>query len=100
MTPKQNSIIRKAAFREMQLPVVADVIKHYKSTGYKIQDSAEVVMIVEPNSTFRIFISRVSHNLQMYYLGEYQDTMEICTKDIESAAEVIKLEQEFKQKFG
>ena len=95
-----NSLIRKAHFRERQLPVVADIIKTYKSAGWKIQDGIESVLIVEPNSTFRIFISRISHVLQFYYLGEPQSVQEFCTKDLESAGHIIEEEIKYKAEFG
>jgi hypothetical protein len=98
--PNPNSVVRKAYFRERQLPVVADVIKAYKKAGYKIQDGIESVLIVEPQSTFRVFISRVSHVLQFYYLGEWQFTKEFSTHDLESAAHLIEEERKYKELFG
>ena len=56
-----NSAIRKVNFQERQLPIVSDIIRIYKLAGYKVIDSTEVVMLEEPNTTFRIFISRISH---------------------------------------
>jgi hypothetical protein len=98
--PNPNSVIRRVHFRERQLPVVSDIIKVYKAAGYKVVDSIEVVMLEEPNSTFRIFISRVSHSLQFYYLGEGMGAKEFYTKNLESAAQVIKYEKEYKREFG
>jgi hypothetical protein len=98
--PKPNSVIRKTHFRERQLPVVAETIKLYKSAGYKVVDSIEVVMLEEPNSTFRIFISRVSHSLQMYFLGEGAEAQELSTKYLDSAAQVVEEERKFKTLYG
>jgi hypothetical protein len=98
--PNPNSVVRKAHFRERQLPVVADVIKAYKKAGYKVQDGIESVLIVEPNSTFRVFISRISHVLQFYYLGEPQSVQEFSTKDLESAGHIIEEEGKYKEMFG
>ena len=98
--PNPNSVVIKAHFRERQLPVVADVIKAYKKAGYKVQDGIESVLIVEPNSTFRVFISRISHVLQFYYLGEPDSTQEFCTKDLESAGHIIEEESKYKKMFG
>jgi len=95
-----GSVIRKSHFKERQLPVVADIIKMYKGLGYKVVDGIESVLIEEPNSTFRIFISRVSHVLQLYYLGEYKDTREFYTKDLNSAGQIVNEEITFKQQFG
>ena len=97
---KPGSVIRKAHFRERQLPVVAETIKLYKAAGCRVIDGIETVMIEEKDSSFRLFISRVSHVLQFYYLGEPDSAEEHYTKNLESAAEVVKLAQEFKQKFG
>jgi hypothetical protein len=98
--PNPNSVVRKAHFRQRQLPVVADIIKTYKSAGYKVQDGIESVLILEPNSTFRVFISRISHVLQFYYLGEPQSVQEFCTKDLESAGHIIEEEIKYKRMFG
>ena len=94
------SVEKRKKFCENQIPVVADIIRHYKSIGYKVADGNETVIITEPACTFRIFISRVSHCLQMYYLGEPDSTQEFYIRNLESAAEVVKLEQQYKQKFG
>jgi hypothetical protein len=98
--PNPNSVVRKAHFRERQLPVVADVIKAYKKAGYKVQDGIESVLILEPNSTFRVFISRISHCLQFYYLGEWQFTKEFYVPNLESAAHLIEEERKYKEMFG
>jgi hypothetical protein len=95
-----GSVLRKAHFRERQLPVVAETIKLYKKSGYLIHDGIESVMIEEPGSTFRIFISRISHCLQMYYLGEFWGMKEVYAKDLQSAAEVVQLEEEYKKECG
>jgi hypothetical protein len=95
-----SSVVRKAQFRERQLPVVAETIKLYKKSGYLIHDGIESVMIEEPGSNFRIFISRISHCLQFYYLAEPDSAEEHYAKNLESAEELIKLENKYKQKFG
>ena len=94
------SVLKKIHFKERQLPVVADIIKAYKKAGYKVVDGIESVLIEEPQSTFRVFISRVSHVLQFYYLGEWQFTKEFSTHDLESAANVIEEERKYKEMFG
>jgi hypothetical protein len=98
--PNPNSVVRKAHFRQIQLPVVADIIKTYKLAGYKIVDGIESVLIEEPNSTFRIFISRISHCLQFYYLGEGMEAKEFYTKNLDSAAQVEQEEIKYKDLFG
>jgi hypothetical protein len=98
--PNPNSVIRKAHFRQIQLPVVAGTIKMYKGLGYKIVDGIESVLIEEPQSTFRVFISRISHVLQFYYLGEGEFTKEFSTKDLDSAAQVAQEERKYKELFG
>lgn len=95
-----GSVLRKAQFKERQLPVVAETIKLYKKSGYLIHDGIESVMIEEPGSTFRIFISRISHVLQFYYLGEPQSVQEFSTKDLESAGHIIEEEGKYKEMFG
>ena len=80
--------------------MVADIIKLYKSVGYKVVDGNETILIIEPNSTFRIFISRVSHCVQFYYLGEWRGAREFSTQDLESAALLIEEEIKFKTEFG
>ena len=95
-----GSVIRKAHFKERQLPVVADIIKAYKAAGYKVIDGIESVMIEEPDSTFRIFISRVSHCLQFYYLSEWKFTKEFYVPNLDSAAHLIQEEIKYKKEFG
>jgi len=95
-----NASVRKTHFKERQLPVVAETIKAYKSAGYKIVDGIETVMIIEPDTTFRIFISRSSHSVQFYYLGEPEAMQEFSAQDLESAAQVAELENKYKQTFG
>ena len=97
---KPGSLLRKTHFRERQLPIVGETIKLYKAAGCRVIDGIETVMIEEPDSSFRLFISRVSHVLQFYYLGEPDSAEEHYVKNLESAEEVVKLAQEFKQKFG
>lgn len=94
------SIVKKKTFIANQQPIVADIMKHYKSIGYKIQDGNETVMILEPGTTFRIFISRISHNLQFYFLGEWQYAQNYIVKDLDSVSQVIDLERQFKGIFG
>jgi len=94
------SIEKRKRFTQNQIPAVADIVKHYKSIGYKVTDGNETVIISEPGSTFRIFISRVSHVIQMYYLGEPDSTTEFYTKNIDSAAEIVEEESKFKKMFG
>jgi hypothetical protein len=97
---KLNSVLRKTHFKERQLKVVSDIIRAYKTAGYRVIDGIETIMIEEPDSSFRMFISRISHVLQFYYLGEPDSAEEHYTKNLISAEEVVKLEQEYKQKFG
>lgn len=97
---KLGSLLRKTHFRERQLPVVSETIKLYKAAGYRVIDGIETVMIEEKDSSFRLFISRVSHVLQFYFLGEPDSAEEHYTKNLISAEEVVKLAQEYKQKFG
>jgi hypothetical protein len=94
------SVLKRKRFAEKQMPVVADIIKLYKSVGYKVVDGNETIIIIEPDSTFRIFISRVSHCVQFYYLAEPDSAEEHYAKNLESAEELIKLEKQYKQKFG
>lgn len=98
--PALPSVEKRKQFTANQQPVVADIIKHYKSVGYKVQDGNETVMISEPGSTFRIFVSRISHNLQLYFLGEWQYTQNYSVTDLQSVDEVKELEIQFKSIFG
>jgi len=93
-------MMKKANYVANQLTIVAEIISVYKKLGYKVVDGNESIMICEPNSTFRIFISRVSHILQFYYLGEWQDTQQFSTKDLDSAAQIPQLEAKYKELFG
>jgi len=94
------SVLKRKRFVEKQMPVVADIIKVYKTAGYKVVDGSETILIIEPDSTFRIFISRVSHVLQFYYLGEWRGAREFSTQDLESAALLIEEEIKYKAEFG
>ena len=94
------SVVKRKMFTENQIPVIAGIIKHYKSVGYKVVDGNETLMIIEPNSTFRIFISRVSHCVQMYYLGEAETTQEFYTRNLESADQLVEEEIKYKAMFG
>jgi hypothetical protein len=95
-----SSALKRKEFTENQIPVVADIIRHYKSVGYKVVDANETIIIIEPDSTFRIFISRVSHCLQFYYLGEHRDAKEFSTHNLESAAQIVNEECRYKEMFG
>lgn len=97
---KLNSAIRKVNFKKRELPVVTEAIKAYKAAGFKVIDGIESIMIEEPGSTFRIFISRISYVLQFYYAGEWQFVKEFCTHDLESAAHIIEEEIKYKKEFG
>lgn len=94
------SALKRKEFTENQMPVVADIVRHYKSVGYKVVDSNETIIIIEPYSTFRIFISRVSHVIQFYYLGEPDSAQEFYTKYLESAGHIIEEEGKYKALFG
>ena len=94
------SVEKRKKFSENQIPVVADVIKLYKSIGYKVVDGNETILIEEPGCTFRIFISRISHVIQFYYLGEPESTQEFYTRNIESAADLVNEESKYKVEFG
>ena len=94
------SLLKRKQFTENQMPVVAGIIKHYKSVGYKVVDGNETIIIEEPGSTFRIFISRVSHCLQFYYLGEHRDAREFSISNLDSADQIVNEECKFKEMFG
>jgi hypothetical protein len=94
------SVVKRKMFTENQIPVIAGIIKHYKSVGYKVVDGNETLMIIEPNSTFRIFISRVSHCVQFYFLGEPGATQEFYTRNLESADQLVQEEAKYKAMFG
>ena len=94
------SVQKRKQFTENQMPVVAGIIKHYKSVGYKVVDENETIIIEEPGSTFRIFISRVSHVIQFYYLGEPRDAREFSISNLDSADQIVDEECKFKEMFG
>ena len=94
------SLLKRKQFTENQMPVVAGIIKHYKSVGYKVVDGNETIIIEEPGSTFRIFISRVSHCLQFYYLGEPRDAREFSISNLDSADQIVNEECRYKEMFG
>ena len=94
------SLLKRKQFTENQIPVVAGIIKHYKSVGYKVVDGNETIIIEEPGSTFRIFISRVSHCLQFYYLGEHRDAREFSISNLDSADQIVNEECKYKEMFG
>ena len=98
--PNVNAAVRRVQSTKNQLQVVADIIALYKSLGYRIVDGIETVMIEEKDATFRIFISRISHVLQIYYLGEWDCTVEYSTKYLESAERVREFEVQFKELYG
>jgi hypothetical protein len=95
-----NAVSRRKEFKLRELPIIPNIIKAYRTAGYKVVDGIETIIIEEPNSTFRIFISRVSHSLQLYYLGEWQFTKEYHVPNIQTVEDVIALESSFKELFG
>jgi hypothetical protein len=95
-----RSLAKRKNYRSNQLDIVRELKVLYKELGYKISDGNESLIFAEKDSTFRIFVSRVSHALQFYYLGEGQFTGEYSLKNIESAAEVRELETKYKEEFG
>ena len=95
-----NATVRRIRFKKIQLPIIPETISVYKKLGYKVVDGVETIMIEEPGTTFRIFISRISHCLQFYYLGEPESVREFSTKYLESAAQVVEEEIKYKQEFG
>jgi hypothetical protein len=94
------SVEKRKRFTQNQIPAVAGIIKHYKSIGYKVVDGNETILISEPGCTFRIFISRISHCLQFYYLGEPDSTLEFYTKNLDSAGHIVEEERKYKEEFG
>jgi hypothetical protein len=97
---KPNSVERRKEFRQRELAVVTEIINIYKQRKFKIVDGIESVMIHEPGSTFRVFLSRVSHSLQFYFLGEGDAAKQIDLKYLESPAKVLEEEKKFKQIYG
>jgi hypothetical protein len=95
-----NATVKRIRFKKIQPPIIPETISVYKKLGYKIADGIETVMIEEPDTTFRIFISRISHCLQFYFLGEPESVREFSTKYLESAAQVVEEEIKYKQEFG
>jgi len=95
-----RSLAKRKNYRSNQLDIVRELKVLYKELGYKIVDGNESLIFAEMNSTFRIFVSRISHSLQFYYLGEGQFTAEYSLKDLDSAAQVTELETQYKQEFG
>lgn len=91
---------KKKNFIANQLKIVGQMKVLYKELGYKIQDGNESLIFAEPDSTFRIFVSRISHCLQFYYLGEPDSAREFWLKNLESADQVTQLEKEYKEEFG
>jgi len=98
--PNPNSVLRRKQLKKGELQVVSETINHYKQQKWKIVDGIESIMIQEPGTTFRIFISRISHILQFYYLGEWQFAKEFSTLDLKSVAQVVQEEIKFKELFG
>lgn len=94
------SVQKRKQFSDNQMPVVAGIIKHYRSVGYKVVDGNETIIIEEPGTTFRIFISRVSHCLQFYYLGEHRDAREFSISNLDSADQIVNEECRYKELFG
>jgi hypothetical protein len=98
--PNPNSVIRRKEFKQRELEVVTEIISIYKQRKWKVLDGIESVMIQEPDSTFRVFISRISHSLQFYFLGEGSAAKEIYLKYLDSPAKVLEEEKEFKKIYG
>jgi hypothetical protein len=98
--PNPNSVLRRKEFRQRELAVVTEIINLYKQRKFKVVDGIESVMIYEPGTSFRIFVSRISHILQFYYLGEGEAAKEISLKYLESPAKVLEEEKEFKKIYG
>lgn len=98
--PNPNSVLRRKQLKKSELQVVSETINHYKQQKWKVVDNIESIMIQEPETTFRIFISRISRVLQMYYLGEGEVAKEFSTLDLKSASQVIQEEIKFKELFG
>ena len=99
-TAPNSSLEKKQNYRLNQLEIVGKMKVLYKELGYKIADGNESLIFAETDSTFRIFVSRISHSLQFYYLGEDQDAEEHFLKNIETADEVRQLEAKYKETFG
>lgn len=95
-----NAIKRAKEVRSKQLPVLESIIEAYKLAGYKVINGIETVMIEEKGTTFRIFISRISHSVQLYYLGEWQFTKEYSAIDLQSPDNLMALESSYKELFG
>ena len=98
--PTPNSVERRKEFRQRELAVVTEIINLYKQRKFKVLDGIESVMIYEPGTSFRVFISRISHVLQMYYLGEGEAAKEISLKYLDSPAKVLEEEAKFKAEWG
>jgi hypothetical protein len=98
--PVPNSVERRKRLKKVELPVVSEIISTYKQKKWKVVDGIESVMLHEPDTTFRVFISRISHRLQFYYLGEGMAAKEMSVLHLDSVDKVLESEQEFKSEFG
>jgi len=95
-----RSLAKRENYKTNQLEIVRELKVLYKELGYRISDGNESLIFAETDSSFRVFVSRISHSLQFYYLGEGQFTAEYSLKDLDSAAQVTELEAQYKQEFG
>ncbi len=98
--PNPNSVIRRKEFRNRELPIVTSIISTYKQRKFKVVDGIESVMIYEPGTSFRVFVSRISNVIQFYYLGEGIAAKEISTRYLDSVDKVLEEEAKFKAEWG
>jgi hypothetical protein len=98
--PNPNSTSRRKEFKNRELPIVTSIVNTYKQRKWKVVDNIESVMIYEPGTSFRIFVSRISHVLQMYYLGEGEVAKELSTRYLDSVDKVLEEEAKFKAEWG